>query len=117
MPPKPSPPWTSAAVTVALERARNCSATRFGAWASTIARMFSSSSAAGLVAAGQVVVGREAREAAVVEEIREGEALRLAGSPVVTVTWTANSPDPAFSLLVPETGSPIPCHSRGWTGP
>jgi hypothetical protein len=30
---------------------------------------------------------------------------------------TANSPDPAPSLLVPNTGTPIPCHSHGWTGP
>ena len=30
---------------------------------------------------------------------------------------TANSPDPAFSALVPNTGTAIPCHSHGWLGP
>jgi hypothetical protein len=30
---------------------------------------------------------------------------------------TANSPDPAASLLVPNTGTAIPCYSHGWTGP
>jgi hypothetical protein len=29
---------------------------------------------------------------------------------------TANSPDPDFSALVPNTGTAIPCHSHGWTG-
>ena len=30
---------------------------------------------------------------------------------------TANSPDPASTALVPNTGTAIPCHSHGWTGP
>ncbi len=30
---------------------------------------------------------------------------------------TQNSPDPARSLLVPNTGTAIPCHSHGWLGP
>jgi hypothetical protein len=30
---------------------------------------------------------------------------------------TANRPDPAPSLLVPNSGTAIPCHSHGWTGP
>jgi hypothetical protein len=30
---------------------------------------------------------------------------------------TANRPDPAFSALVPNSGTPIPCHSHGWLGP
>jgi len=30
---------------------------------------------------------------------------------------TANLPDPAPSLLAPNTGTAIPCHSHGWTGP
>jgi len=38
------------------------------------------------------------------------------GGAVRNYCTTANSPDPPFSQLVPETGSPIPCHSRGWTG-
>jgi hypothetical protein len=30
---------------------------------------------------------------------------------------TANRPDPPFAALVPNTGTPIPCHSHGWLGP
>jgi hypothetical protein len=30
---------------------------------------------------------------------------------------SANRPDPAFNLLVPETGTAIPCYSHGWLGP
>ena len=30
---------------------------------------------------------------------------------------TANRPDPAAALLVPNTGSPLPCYSHGWLGP
>jgi hypothetical protein len=30
---------------------------------------------------------------------------------------TANRPDPAPEALVPNTGTPIPCHSHGWLGP
>jgi hypothetical protein len=30
---------------------------------------------------------------------------------------TANNPNPAPSLLVPNTGTAIPCYSNGWTGP
>jgi hypothetical protein len=30
---------------------------------------------------------------------------------------TANRPDPAFTALVPNTGTAIPCHSHAWLGP
>jgi hypothetical protein len=30
---------------------------------------------------------------------------------------TANRPDPAVSALVPNSGTPIPCHDHGWLGP
>lgn len=42
----------------------------------------------------------------------EGEALRIAGSPVVTVTWTANSPDPVLTAILAKTNAT----GRHWVG-
>jgi hypothetical protein len=39
------------------------------------------------------------------------------GGQVRNYCTTANSPDPLLAALFPETGSPIPCHAHGWTGP
>jgi hypothetical protein len=39
------------------------------------------------------------------------------GGVVNNYCTTANRPDPAFSALVPNTGTAIPCHSHGWLGP
>ncbi|MFL5908132.1 MAG: hypothetical protein ACJ75Z_11130 [Solirubrobacterales bacterium] len=39
------------------------------------------------------------------------------GGVVNNYCTTANRPDPPFSALVPNTGTPVPCHSHGWLGP
>jgi hypothetical protein len=39
------------------------------------------------------------------------------GGVVNNYCTTANRPDPPFTALAPNTGTPIPCHSHGWLGP